>query len=463
MSSARADVATPLPSLQVSELEVVDLDSQSDTCSTASSFSVRVGNDDGLKSTKHAKALDSPELLHEHADTSLHLTSDAKTFVNTCIAFLGSGVLGLPYAFRKCGILIGLVTLVGVAAVSTYAMLLVVQCKYKLKQQGKNITKYGEIGFFAIGHAGSAIVNTALVISQTGFCIAYLIFIATNAHKFLEVSKQLVVSVCVPPLIGFSLLKHMRELAYVAVLADIMCILGLLVVLNIDLSYMELDHDNLETVGFVSSIPFFFGVASYCFEGVGMALPLENAMQNKRNFLPILVSTVVIITSLYATFGICGYLAFGNETNAVITLNFEGSDGLATIVKIFLCLGLFFTYPVMLFPLFEVLQPMLACGNTQEPPQRTEKKNILLRAGVVLFTAAIAAYVPDFGRFISFIGSTCCSLLAFILPALFHLRLFRDEPATFGTRVHQLFLYAMMVLGFAMLGAGIVEAVDSVF
>lgn len=66
----------------------------------------------------------------------------------------------------------GFVTLVGVAAVSTYAMMLVVQCKYKLKQQGKNVTKYGEIGFFAMGQFGSTLVNSALVISQTGFCIA---------------------------------------------------------------------------------------------------------------------------------------------------------------------------------------------------------------------------------------------------------------------------------------------------
>ncbi|KUF93660.1 Homoserine O-acetyltransferase [Phytophthora nicotianae] len=305
-----------VPALQEPpDLEAVDLDSQSETCSTTSSFAVRVGATDE-------------------------------------------------------------------------------DCKYKLKQQGNIISKYGEIGYFAMGHIGSVIVNTALVISQTGFCIAYLIFIASNAHKFLDVSKQLVVSVCVPPLVGFSLLRHMRELAYVALLADFMCILGLLVVLNIDLSYMDLDHDYIEPMGVVSAIPFFFGVASYCFEGVGMVLPLENSMRNKHNFMPILVCTVVIITSLYATFGICGYLAFGNDTNAVITLNFEGSGGLVTLVKIFLCLGLFFTYPVMLFPVFEVLQPMVACGNKLENPQTTQKKGILLRAGIVLLTAVVAAGIP---------------------------------------------------------------------
>jgi hypothetical protein len=171
------------------------------------------------------------------------------------------------------------------------------------------------------------------------FLAVDLIFIGSNAHKFLDVSKELVVAVCVPPLIGFSLLKHMKELAYVALLADFMCILGLLLVLNIDLGYMEHDHDSLEAIGVVSAVPFFFGVASYCFEGVGMVLPLENSMRNKRNFTPILVCTVVIITTLYATFGICGYLAFGNDTNAVITLNFEGSGGLVKLVKVCLCLG----------------------------------------------------------------------------------------------------------------------------
>ncbi|CAI5741178.1 unnamed protein product [Peronospora farinosa] len=410
---------------------------------------------------RYPKQLDSPA-LHEHAEATLHLTSDVKIFINTCIAFLGSGVLGLPYAFRQCGILTGLLTLMGVAGVTTYAMMLVVQCKYKLKQQGKNVTSYGEIGYFAMGSAGSVIVNTALVISQMGFCIAYLIFIASNVNQFLNVSKQLIVLVCVPPLVGLSLLKHMRELAYVALFADFMCIFGLLVVLNIDLTYMEYDHDDIEVIGVVSAIPFFFGVANYCFEGVGMVLSLENSMRNKRNFTPILVSTVVIISSLYATFGICGYLAFGNETNAVITLNFDGGGSLAILVKVSLCLGLFFTYPVMLFPVFEVLQPMMVRGQRLESPQPSQTKGIILRVGIVLVTAVIAAGIPDFGWFISFVGSTCCSLLAFILPAFFHLCLFRDEPPTCTNRLRQFFLCAMMVLGFVMLCAGGFEVIDKV-
>lgn len=240
-----------------------------------------------------------------------------------------------------------------------------------------------------------------------------LIFIASNAHKFLEVPRELVVAVCFPPLVAFSLLKHMRDLAFVALLADVMTLLGLAIVLSKDLAYMDLNQDRIEVLGVLSSVPFFFGVASYCFEGVGMVLPLENSMQHKRNFTPILVSTVVIVTAIYATFGICGYLAFGDATQDVITLNIEGSDGLATLVKLFLCAGLFFTYPVMLFPVFEVLKPLVRVksettrGGREDgegsldndtsavDDQVDETKSALLRASVVLITALIAAGVPS--------------------------------------------------------------------
>lgn len=214
-------------------------------------------------------------------------------------------------------------------------------------------------------------------------------------------SKELIVSACVPPLIAFSLLKHMKELAFVALLADAMNFTGLAVVYATDLSYMATDYDNIEMLGVISSIPFFFGVASYCFEGVGMVLPLENSMQTKAHFTPILVATVVIITTIYATFGICGYLAFGDATQDVITLNIEGHGSLATTVKLLLCLALFFTYPVMLFPVFEVLQPLVMRSRKHDEsagdsvPQESECKSVTLRSCVVLITALVAACVPS--------------------------------------------------------------------
>lgn len=46
------------------------------------------------------------------------------------------------------------------------------------------------------------------------------------------------------------------------------------------------------------------------------------------------------------------------------------------------------------------------------------------RAVVVVVLAILASCVPAFGVFASFVGSTVCALISFVLPATFHLKLF---------------------------------------
>lgn len=56
-----------------------------------------------------------------------------KIVSNIFIAFIGSGVLGLPYAFKRSGLLEGAFVMAIVAYFSTRAMLLLIDCQYKVK------------------------------------------------------------------------------------------------------------------------------------------------------------------------------------------------------------------------------------------------------------------------------------------------------------------------------------------
>ena len=56
-----------------------------------------------------------------------------KIVSNIFIAFIGSGVLGLPYAFKRSGIFEGAFVMAIVAYFSTRAMLLLIDCQYKVK------------------------------------------------------------------------------------------------------------------------------------------------------------------------------------------------------------------------------------------------------------------------------------------------------------------------------------------
>lgn len=199
-----------------------------------------------------------------------------------------------------------------------------------------------------------------------------LIFIAANAHTYFSVSREVVVLVCLPFLIGFSLLRHIKQLAYPAMLADLMNFTGLAIVYVTDFSLIDIEtiaqgsSSTIKWVAALSSGPFFFGVASYCFGGVGMVLPLENAMANKTHFPRVLKLTIALVTFVFASFGICGYLAFGQATQDLVTLNIEGHGAMASSVKLLICAGLFFAYPMMLFPVFEALEGVVISAGSRQ-------------------------------------------------------------------------------------------------
>ncbi|XP_023223532.1 uncharacterized protein LOC111624810 [Centruroides sculpturatus] len=64
--------------------------------------------------------------------------SPLKIIVNIFISFIGAGILGLPYAFKESGLLEGIFIMILVSVFSTRAMMLIIQCKYKIL--GINIT-----------------------------------------------------------------------------------------------------------------------------------------------------------------------------------------------------------------------------------------------------------------------------------------------------------------------------------
>ncbi|KAK7076893.1 hypothetical protein SK128_002407 [Halocaridina rubra] len=112
-----------------------------------------------------------------------------------------------------------------------------------------------------------------------------------------------------------------------------------------------------------------------------------------------------------------------NNTKDIITLNLphgEGSVDFAAMVKICLGISLFFTYPMMMFPVTHLLDKTF--GFTAVP-----YKGNIMRLLLVCVTGLVVSAVPNFAILMGLIGATCCTLLAFILPAAFHMCIFKQR------------------------------------
>ncbi|KAH7279402.1 hypothetical protein KP509_37G017800 [Ceratopteris richardii] len=248
--------------------------------------------------------------------------------------------------------------------------------------------------------------------------------------------------------IALASIGTLTKLAPFSIFADIVNFGSMAVVLEQDITTMVRSRiANISVSQGLSALPFAIGVGIYAFEGIALVLPLESSMKERKNFGKVLGVAMLCITLLYISFGLMGYFAFGEDTLDIVTLNL-GSGWKPTLVKVGLCLGLFFTFAVMMFPVHQLVEQRLLRG----------RQSILLRAVIVFIAALCAIGIPHFGDFLSLIGNSVCCAVAFIVPALCHIKANRKEISKVALGID----YVIIVLG-AVYGVwGTVLAVQNI-
>jgi len=411
-----------------------------------------------------------------------------KLMANIFISFIGGGVLGLPFAFMRAGIFEGTFIMIAVSVLSVKAMLLLIECKEKYKihvnptlssvkvskgqkynmvnqsddnnsdddsdngkssktssqrssrsssPDRKEIEKitYGDVGQAAMPRCGRILVDFAILTSQIGFCCAYLLFIVKNLEtSHPDVSRKFFLAWMLPACFMFTLIRDLKKLSTWTLLAQGLQVSAFIIVVDFDFENSHLiELGNRKEIDFYQ-LPFFISIAVYCFEGAGMILHLEQSVveRYKSSFKTIFVRVITAITILYVFFGVSGYLSYGEETRDVITFNLDQSDvgwiHWSVFVRVFLCSSLFLTYPLMMFPVTNILKRRISeiCGCSPE----NYAMFLLMRLALVSLTGSIILVVPNFGQVMEIIGATICTHLAFTLPALFHYRMPTKIPLT---------------------------------
>jgi hypothetical protein len=79
-----------------------------------------------------------------------------------------------------------------------------------------------------------------------------------------------------------AMLRDLSALAPFSLLADAAHVIGMLVVLkdDVDNIWTSTKQDYVSSKG-ITAIPFLFGVVIFCYEGIGMILPIEDSMKDK--------------------------------------------------------------------------------------------------------------------------------------------------------------------------------------
>lgn len=396
------------------------------------------------------------------------LASNPRTFINSLTCFIGAATYTLPACFQNIGVIGGAVMLLFAAMASLHCMFLLIDCKLYLENvQQKKIKTYGDIGYYTFGVFGARMVDSFIMITQFGFCVCYFIVVSQTMNQvFPGISQKVYIFAMMPLLVRVSWMKSLKSLASVALMAETGMFLSLGMVMFYimrrllfgawelpDAAGAALDHPTKYAqtpappqplVLFnVFGLTNFFGVSICVFEGVGMVLPVYNSMQKPASFKFVWGGAMALVTSLYLFFGVFGYVAYRETVNDIILSNLP-TIPLTIVVKISFCIGLYLTYPLMLFPVIEIWEEM--AGRTSEKGCRQSLLWNTARSLLVCISGVLAMYVPKLNLVVALIGASGSTMLAFTLPSAFKLKL-RLQDMSWFERMREAICFTIGLVG----------------
>lgn len=332
---------------------------------------------------------------------------------------VGAGFFLLPKMFSEAGCVVGstIQLLCGVVVVDCALMLL--RCKYFINRP--EVQSYSEVTRFLLGNKMQRCVEASLVISQLGFCLIYMELSSGLFNQVLSVPggyRLWVVAgtVLVTPLAFVAYNLKLLAIASGLASAFIMFVIG--VTAEHTVSHL-VNNGKAATAKLAASVwdyPLFLSSQMSILDGIGLVLPIENAVKAKSSFPFLLSAMLACIVLLEAVYGQTSYIAFGTTINNT-TLEIMGGGVLTNVSRVLLGVALLLTHPLQLCPAMQIIDTWIGTESSRT-------KYVLSRVTVCVALSAIAVAVGEDATSLvwAFIGSAGASFLAVILPPFLELK-----------------------------------------
>eukprot|EP00741_Cyanophora_paradoxa_P008513 tig00001336_g8238.t1 len=361
--------------------------------------------------------------------------------------FTGAGVLALPYAVSRCGIVLGTFFFCFLAAVCRVSCRMLLASRRDSGCSGPDC--FADIGREAYGALGRGAVLFSIVAGLWGALVSFNLVIASSlASVFPQLSVRGWLAAACPVLVLLNVSNSRRLVALVSALGNAVLFVSCAAVLAAGYDEWSQGAREGPALAIPEGVGVFFGVATFSFTVQTAVFPMEDAMRGSgpgspgggggggggsASFGRVLDWAIGAVLAFYTAFSVAAYAAFGARTQQIVVLNItKGYTAVAVQLSMSAVVAL--TFPVVGLPLVLTLSSLAlprkadaeagGGGGEEGSPAAGGPLVAALRVGIVLTTAGCAAlFTESFALFTSLVGSFAISLMTTILPPLFYARI----------------------------------------
>lgn len=329
---------------------------------------------------------------------------------------------------------------------------------------------YPSIGEKAVGKWGRILCTTCICLTLYGAGCVFIVLIAScfeslfmTTLEYLEYSQELNPTKCLWMLIvAFTLTpftwlgspKDFWPIAVGALLTTVAACVCIIIQSLLDHredttygteAYKgDVDYPDATIMGWVKA----FSTIMFAFAGASTFPTIQADMKHKDQFKISALVACTILFLIYLPMGAIPYFAFGGRVADNVALTITNGP-LKVTTEIMLLLHLVAAFPILLNP------PAQYFENLLKIPMEFNWKRCLFRTLTVFILLFIAETVPSFGSILSLVGASTVTMLTFVCPPFFYLRLCdasKDNEAWITKTVplwERIYCWVLVVLGFA--------------
>ncbi|XP_067673576.1 solute carrier family 38 member 10-like isoform X1 [Haliotis asinina] len=375
-------------------------------------------------------------------------------------SIIGVAVLAMPFCFKQCGIILGIVLLL------FCTWLTLVSCQLLMKAAAVSRKRsYEFLAYYTFGAAGKFVIEVGLIGLQIGTLIAQIVVIGDLGPAIVSkvfgientpsLRTYLIVFLCLCVGLPLGLLKDLRSVSN----ASTICICFYTVFV---FYVLTLSGSNLWTGSWYHNVAFWRP------EGLFQTLPIFSLSFGCQTQLFLLYdslpeptlksingvtsSAVNLCAVAYLLVGFFGYIAFYDKDIGGDIITLFPSTFFADMMKLLFVVSIAVTFPLIIFPCRASLYTLLFPQQKQKAYEDIQEENRIpeihfkfITVSIVICSMVTGILVPNVEFILGMNGATMGTLICYIFPALFFVRVMANKAE--GKHIAQL----VMVLGITIL------------